>query len=509
MSLIRRSVAAVLLLLPVLLAPLPSRANDAAWTLLRAGSHGAVATAKAPDAGPRLIFAAFLGDNVTLPSVVKSADGGATWRSVLDNSCSSLAADPSTPGVVYATTAAGLFRSVDYGESWALLNAGIKKGVVVAPWNPNLIFGDNKRSIDGGATWTTMAGLSPYVSYIKVSADPTRIVAWTGGAFQSLDQGATWKGIYDPSPGGGGLYSVGIDPVNSRYYYLGYCNTLNRFRDNTIVGRGGPSGDIDSITVHPLRTNRVYATAQGSLTRSFDNGVGFSYIGGSEGPAPWQMIIDEEGKIYRPSPTGLRVALSGCDDADGDGYFHEPDCGTPKDCNDNNFLVHPGAAEVCNSTVDYNCNGYAGCQDPGCTGTAYCNSCTDADGDGYYNEAYCIPGLPVDCNDHNASIFPGATEIAFDGIDQDCNGYDLTIKVTTATWSKSTHTVVVEATSSYGAAAALQLNLSGPMTWVPPTKKGTAGKWRISDPNIIDGPGFQVTVYGPEGYVDVVLKTVR
>jgi hypothetical protein len=41
----------------------------------------------------------------------------------------------------------------------------------------------------------------------------------------------------------------------------------------------------------------------------------------------------------------------------------------------------------------------------------------DRDKDGYPST--------VDCNDRNASIYPGATEIADDGIDQDCNGVDL------------------------------------------------------------------------------------
>jgi len=46
---------------------------------------------------------------------------------------------------------------------------------------------------------------------------------------------------------------------------------------------------------------------------------------------------------------------------------------------------------------------------------------TDADGDGFFEDA-----SPLDCNDSDASIYPGATEIANDGVDQDCDGADLT-----------------------------------------------------------------------------------
>ena len=65
----------------------------------------------------------------------------------------------------------------------------------------------------------------------------------------------------------------------------------------------------------------------------------------------------------------------------------------------------------------------------------------DADADGYGNAYVSLPAcsapagyaaLLADCNDTNASIRPGATEICGDGIDQDCSGSDTTCAVAAA-----------------------------------------------------------------------------
>jgi len=103
-------------------------------------------------------------------------------------------------------------------------------------------------------------------------------------------------------------------------------------------------------------------------------------------------------------------------DADGDGFTTCAD-----DCDDTNAAVNPGATEICNG-FDDNCDGEI---DEGCT-TYY----RDADGDTYGDADNSIVGTSPpsgyvsnagDCDDADAAVNPGATEIC-NGIDDNCDG---------------------------------------------------------------------------------------
>jgi serine protease AprX len=88
--------------------------------------------------------------------------------------------------------------------------------------------------------------------------------------------------------------------------------------------------------------------------------------------------------------------------------------------------------------------------------------CYDDDGDGFFSAASdpeC--GEPVDCDDTNAAVFPGAVEIAKDGIDQDCNGLDMTITITRALYNSKKDKVIVYATSDRGNQAGLSVDIPG------------------------------------------------
>lgn len=93
------------------------------------------------------------------------------------------------------------------------------------------------------------------------------------------------------------------------------------------------------------------------------------------------------------------------------------------DCDDNDASVYPGAAEVCDGK-DNNCDGSI---DETCNRTTYYR---DADGDGHGNPADTLMSITQptgyvsngdDCDDNDASIYPGAAETC-DGKDNNCDG---------------------------------------------------------------------------------------
>ena len=168
-----------------------------------------------------------------------------------------------------------------------------------------------------------------------------------------------------------------------------------------------------------------------------------------------------------------------CTDADGDGFYAQDGCGTAGDCNDNDPTIYPGASEIPGDGIDQDCDGLD------------LTLCADNDGDGYESGEGCH--TPLDCDDDNPAIHPDAMEIKHDGIDQDCNGYDLTIDILSADYKAKRDTLSVEAASDLGKGARLELVGYGSMKY-----NNKKNRWSISIRNAGGDPG-RVVVSGLEG----------
>ena len=124
-------------------------------------------------------------------------------------------------------------------------------------------------------------------------------------------------------------------------------------------------------------------------------------------------------------------------DADGDGFGDEATgvetCAQPAntvtvggDCDDANDQIYPGATEICDE-LDNNCDGNT---DEGLPSITYYE---DLDEDGFGSNVSLVScdslGLGYsletgDCDDDNDQVYPGATEVLDNGIDENCDGFD-------------------------------------------------------------------------------------
>ena len=147
-------------------------------------------------------------------------------------------------------------------------------------------------------------------------------------------------------------------------------------------------------------------------------------------PCDWKMLQEYVRWFGETCHKNINVAYN-CVDNDQDGYnATSPSCPGGNDCDDSNALINPGMKEDCLTPYDDNCNGNLNDRNAlNCINYYY-----DADNDTFGNatsRCYCKPtGKYIaltdgDCNDNNAAINPGMTEICYNGIDDNCDGlYD-------------------------------------------------------------------------------------
>ncbi len=268
--------------------------------------------------------------------ILKSTDGGASWRPSLDWSYEqqrgvwAVKINPLNRNTIWAATTVGTYKSTDAGATWTLAHSVIMAmDLVIHPVDTNIVVvacGNFSsaghglyRTTDGGATWrpTTQGLPSTFAGKAMLAVSPSipnTIYASIGNGFnpgvnnfswlaRSTDAGASWQVLstQDYSQWQGWFaHDVAVNPSNPNEVFAvginvwkslnGGLSLAQRSASQSFRGQvppGGPEGspqyvhvDLHDVLYHPTDHNVVYFACDGGVFRTRDGGETFESCNG-------------------------------------------------------------------------------------------------------------------------------------------------------------------------------------------------------------------------------------
>lgn len=214
---------------------------------------------------------------VGLNGVLRSLDGGATWRILTSwdmTEPKDIAIDPQAPENLYVGLPDGIAVSRDGGDSWQRMNAGIKRRytqtIVVDRTRQGRVLAGTELGIfvsdDAAQTWRQVAVTTKTVHDLKQSPhDPAVFLAatQTEGVLLSRDGGLSWQRLAG-GPQGHTLHRCDFDAHDSRRLLVaGWGCGVQVSEDGgatwTARNTGLPNSNVWSAAFDPDVPGRVYA----------------------------------------------------------------------------------------------------------------------------------------------------------------------------------------------------------------------------------------------------------
>ena len=210
--------------------------------------------------------------------------------------------DPTSPDIIYASTASGIYKSSNKGLDWYQITQPLTVAIAIDPKQPTTIYsggydgieGDYRgygwsiilRSTNGGGKWTSSdhIGYDNRISSIVIDPTNPSIIytvaygarpAWeeSNGVYKSMDNGKTWFQILVEW-----VYSIVIDPDDTLVLYAQTKNGVMKSKDGGINWKL-VFNNIWFLKINPKFTNIYYATnSDNQLVLSSDAGKSWKII---------------------------------------------------------------------------------------------------------------------------------------------------------------------------------------------------------------------------------------
>jgi|WetSurMetagenome_2_1015567.scaffolds.fasta_scaffold13279_5 hypothetical protein len=344
-------------------APLTGAARKKRTLLLIVLSVVAVAIV----AGLVVGITALRSDSFALSFSDVSTDETGTWTQLPlsgnGGNVTSVAVDPNVPGVVYAMTDNGLFKSIDEAASWTQLLKRdadlIMPEVSVVPDSTSTVFvtgsglfGDAlRRSVDGGVSWENLGwpgftpvtwngstirsldlGSGPFMYVTESTDDGSEPGSSRAHIWCSYDKGETWveatgsdkeriiadrdesEGILtltDPDSGAKlvSLVPPAVDPTSPSTMYAGTSRGVYKSEDGgetwKKTSEGLTASAVAGLVVDPSNASTLYASTVEGISKSTDGGQTWSLILGGGPPGG---LVQGASLVVAPSAPGTLYA---------------------------------------------------------------------------------------------------------------------------------------------------------------------------------------------------------
>jgi photosystem II stability/assembly factor-like uncharacterized protein len=190
--------------------------------------------------------------------IVGSSNGGIDWSwqsAFRPMNISAVAVDPSSPQTVYVAAYStldgyfgdgSLFKSTDSGESWHPINVGLSdtlslrvRDLAIDPALPSTVYSASEaglfRTVDGGQTWVRVNDQGPPIRLWSIAIDPS--APWTlyaggvGFVEKSFDFGRTWWPVL-ATGNNAGIFTIAVDPASPAHIVVGTTRGAYESRDS-------------------------------------------------------------------------------------------------------------------------------------------------------------------------------------------------------------------------------------------------------------------------------------